>query len=1287
MYKKITYPVLTVLLCIMTSNAICAEFMRGADISMQTRQDADGITFNEYGVPKDVLTIFKNHDLNWIRIRIFNDPSGSPDYGVCQDLAYVTTLGARVKAQGFKFLLDFHYSDTWADPGKQYTPAAWVGLTHSQLVTAVHDYTRDVIAHLRTNGAMPDMVQIGNEITCGMLWPDGQLYGGSGSWGNFVDLINAGIAGVNDGRGSAPMPKIMLQIDRGGDAAGTQWFLDNILSRGVVFDVIGQSYYPEWHGTLDDLQECLNFMAANYSQDIVIAEAGDYYTGIAGKTPESQKKYLEEVIQRVQATPGGKGIGVFYWEPTWVWNSGVGYRALFEPTDETWTNFNMLMGMEAFDIKTPYSNTIHIDWAQKYNGTANSNDYAMDIATDSNGNAYVTGYAKNVGTNYDFVTIKYAPDGNAVWTKTYNRHDTSVDSATAISIDANSNVIVAGYSRTTASYYDGAVVKYNSAGTQLWAKTFNYSGKSDDEFFDVAVDAGGNVYAVGISNGNCLIIKYTPEGNMAWWRTYNGTGNSYDALYKLGIDSSGNIYVCGETAGAGTGQDCLTMKYSPDGTLLWADTYNGSANRWDLLEAIALDSAGNVYVTGSVETAGDSDYVTIKYSPAGSRLWTAFYTETSWGWDESCAIAVDPNGNVVVTGYSEGATSADAATVKYNAATGEQIWAARYNGAGDSTDYTEAIAIDNVGNIYVHGRSFESGSTDYLTICYDSNGAQKWLINYDGYAELTDVGMAIAVVDDSNIYVTGCSMNSTNTYDYATVKYTFQNKQGQVDTSARYQVLEGFGAANVWSGMTLVNHPQKSTLYNILFGQLGLDILRLRNTYQIDNGYIDRSADIVAGAESSLGHPIKVMISSWSPPASLKSNNSTVSGTLKKDLSGNYMYTQFAQWWADSLTEYGNHGIPVEYASMQNEPDWQANWDTCRFYPTESSSYAGYKQAFQAFYTKLNTMPNRPKILAPEGAGMTGSAGYIAEFNDIDKSNIYGWAHHLYNWGDLGNVDNPDGYIPVMADFAADYNDKPRMQTEFSRGDLNALTFTDAMNLAILMHNALTYEQASAYLYWELTWGAPKGLVSITSTTYTINPVYYAFKHYSAFTDPNWQRIEASTDSDVLRISAYISPNNRKMSIVIINTAEFDVTLNLPISGFDVESGSIYRTSRTENCIRVGAFDVNTPLTLPARSITTVALTKKIIPPVNCQQVQDFDYRLSADLNSDCYVDFADLQIMTENWLAASPIDIPPPGHSPDIHSDSDSIINLLDFAELAAQWLICNDPQGTGCISNWLDE
>jgi hypothetical protein len=244
-------------------------------------------------------------------------------------------------------------------------------------------------------------------------------------------------------------------------------------------------------------------------------------------------------------------------------------------------------------------------------------------------------------------------------------------------------------------------------------------------------------------------------------------------------------------------------------------------------------------------------------------------------------------------------------------------------------------------------------------------------------------------------------------------------------------------------------------------------------------------------------------------------------------------------------------------------------------------------------------MPNHPKLLAPETSNITDAEYWINALTSTDISNVYGYAHHLY--GDGGDYNNPDGYISVMQSFAANpnYNNKPYLQTEFSRGDACALTFTDAMNLAILMHNTLTVENASAYLYWELFWPPPKGLVSITPTSYTINPVYYAFKQYSAFTDPNWQRVYATTtDNSDLRISAYISPDSNYLTAVIINTSTSNnIYLSLTFSNITVGGGEIYRTSSTENCVDVGSFDKTQPLYLPMNSITTIAMTTSTLPP------------------------------------------------------------------------------------------
>ena len=314
----------------------------GADVSFLRAAEDDGKIFKDNGRAKPGLEIFKDHGYNWVRLRIFHSPTDLPN-----NLKYTIAAASAAKKLGFHFLLDFHYSDTWADPVKQFTPKAWVGLSHDQLVKAVTDYTRDTIAELRKAGVLPDMVQIGNEIIHGMLWPDGHL---PENWDNLADLIKAGIAGVEAGAGDGPKPRIMIHIDRGGDKAGTKEFFDKLNSYHVPFDVIGQSYYPWWHGSLNDLRENLIFMAKEYKKDIFVVETAynwrtaEYMNKPApfAETPQGQRWFLEEVNRLVQETPDGLGKGVFWWEPA-VQAGPIYSRGMFDD------NGDALPVIEVFD--------------------------------------------------------------------------------------------------------------------------------------------------------------------------------------------------------------------------------------------------------------------------------------------------------------------------------------------------------------------------------------------------------------------------------------------------------------------------------------------------------------------------------------------------------------------------------------------------------------------------------------------------------------------------------------------------------------------------------------------------------------------------------------------------------------------------------------------------------------------------------------------------------------------------------------------------------------------------
>ncbi|HUR57514.1 MAG TPA: glycosyl hydrolase 53 family protein, partial [Opitutaceae bacterium] len=312
----------------------------GADVSILGQAEANGTIFKDNGEAKPGLQILKDHGYNWIRLRLFHTPGQSQSrFRLANDVPYTISLAQKARALGFKFLLDFHYSDTWADPAKQRLPEAWKDLTHEQLVEAVFTYTRDTIVTFREAGVMPDMVQNGNEITNGMLWPHGKLPENADK---FAELVRAGINGVDAGRGNLPRPKIMVQIESSGNVAKTKAFFDGLFARGVDCDVLGQSYYPWWHGSLLDLRETLNFMARTYRKEVMVVETAycwrptEYRNHPAPfpESPEGQRDFLAAVHEILLQVPDGLGTGIFWWEPMVARRpgraGGMGSRGIFD---------------------------------------------------------------------------------------------------------------------------------------------------------------------------------------------------------------------------------------------------------------------------------------------------------------------------------------------------------------------------------------------------------------------------------------------------------------------------------------------------------------------------------------------------------------------------------------------------------------------------------------------------------------------------------------------------------------------------------------------------------------------------------------------------------------------------------------------------------------------------------------------------------------------------------------------------------------------------------------------
>jgi arabinogalactan endo-1,4-beta-galactosidase len=307
----------------------------GHDLSFAVQERAAGAVYTDNGRAALPERILAAHGANYVRLRLWVDPPAG-----YSDLRSVLTMARRAKAAGMRLLLDPHYSDFWADPQKQPVPAAWAGQDLPTLARTVRTYTRDVLDALAAQGTPVDMLQLGNEIRNGILWPVGQLDWTAGTgWDALGTLLRAAAAGARDARGATP--KLMVHFDQGGDNAFSRTFYDHVVAQHVPFDVIGLSYYPFWHGTLSQLRTNANDLAARYDKDVAIAETQYGWTMDNGDqlgnflwqdsqlvpgypaTPNGQLGFLSDLQSIVAAIPEGRGAGVFYWQPEWI--PGVGW--------------------------------------------------------------------------------------------------------------------------------------------------------------------------------------------------------------------------------------------------------------------------------------------------------------------------------------------------------------------------------------------------------------------------------------------------------------------------------------------------------------------------------------------------------------------------------------------------------------------------------------------------------------------------------------------------------------------------------------------------------------------------------------------------------------------------------------------------------------------------------------------------------------------------------------------------------------------------------------------------
>jgi arabinogalactan endo-1,4-beta-galactosidase len=339
------------------------DFIKGADVSsLLAIEKGGGKFFDESGRPGDALAILKDHGVNWIRLRLWNDPTnaadvvvggkvlskkGEPSGGGDNDLSTDLVLAKRAKALGLKFLLDFHYSDFWADPSHQEIPKAWKGLDLDGLEQALHDYTKQTLKAFADEAAAPDMVQLGNETNGGMLWPMGKTFQAApgeqiGGIDAFAGLLAAGSSAVRE---TDPGIRIAIHLADGGDHGLYRYMFDELTEHGLDYDIIGFSYYPYWHGPLDQLADNLNAVSVRYSKPVIVmetayawtlADADDYgntfgpgmdKSGGYKATVQGQATEIRDVMAAVSDVPGGQGLGLFYWDPVSLPVKGSGWRA------------------------------------------------------------------------------------------------------------------------------------------------------------------------------------------------------------------------------------------------------------------------------------------------------------------------------------------------------------------------------------------------------------------------------------------------------------------------------------------------------------------------------------------------------------------------------------------------------------------------------------------------------------------------------------------------------------------------------------------------------------------------------------------------------------------------------------------------------------------------------------------------------------------------------------------------------------------------------------------------
>ncbi len=456
------------------------------------------------------------------------------------------------------------------------------------------------------------------------------------------------------------------------------------------------------------------------------------------------------------------------------------------------------------------------EWAARYGGSAIGEDQSKAIDMSAEGPIFVTGFSTESGSSRDLATIMYQPDGSQAWVALYDGPGHGDDEANDIIVDEMLDdgsdeymyIYVTGFSTGSGTAKDIITLKYNTSGQQLWAQRYDGPVHGDDAASAIAADWQGNVYVTGYSSGggsswDLTTIKYSQAGAELWVARYNGVSNAADVANAIAVDDTGNVYVAGYSSTL-LNQDLLVIKYDPSGQQQWVALYSGGTyEESEVANALCLDNAGNILAGGFTGSVTESDYLIVKFDPAGRLLWEAFSFADTAG----CIydMGVDDAGNVYVTGIFEGSSTSYSVTEKYSPA-GLRLWQEVYESPMNDLAGTYGLALDSQANVYITGSTYQAASgEDYLTIKYNTSGVMQWLITYAGPASGTDCVLDLVISPYQDVVITGRSMGSGTNYDYATVLYSQAGPPTPVVLAEFYAVPAENGVELTWQTAAEIN--------------------------------------------------------------------------------------------------------------------------------------------------------------------------------------------------------------------------------------------------------------------------------------------------------------------------------------------------------------------------------------------------------------------------------------------------------------------------------------------------